>query len=182
MRAQARDKVKRNVVLLCEVPQGRQGRPSKSLTLSKAEALLAAAQHNPMHAYIVLSLLIGARTEELRALTWSHVDLDGKPATGATSASPPSIMVWRSIRAGADTKTKKSRRTLALPQRCADALRAHRVRQEQVKQMAGRRWQDNELVFPSAVGTLRTPLTCGAASARSSSLPDSIPASGRRGS
>jgi hypothetical protein len=31
-RAQARDKVKRNVVLLCDVPQGREGRPSKSLT------------------------------------------------------------------------------------------------------------------------------------------------------
>jgi integrase len=152
-RAQARDKVKRNVVLLCEIPQGREGRPSKSLTLSQAEALLAAAEHNPMHAYIVLSLLIGARTEELRALTWSHVDLSGKLATGATPAGPPSIMVWRSVRAGADTKTKKSRRTLALPQRCADALCAHRVRQDQAKQIAGRRWQDNDLVFPSLVGT-----------------------------
>lgn len=43
-RAQARDKVKRNVVLLCEVPEGRTGRPSKSLTLPRAEALLAAAE------------------------------------------------------------------------------------------------------------------------------------------
>jgi hypothetical protein len=39
-RAQARDKVKRNVVLLCDIPRGRQGRPSKSLTLAQAEALL----------------------------------------------------------------------------------------------------------------------------------------------
>jgi integrase len=30
-----------------------------------------------MRAYIVVSLLTGARTEELRALTWSHVDLNG---------------------------------------------------------------------------------------------------------
>jgi integrase len=74
-RAQARDKGKRNVVLLCEVPEGCIGRPSKSLTMRQAEALLAAAQASSMHAYIVLSLLIGARTEELRALTWSHVDL-----------------------------------------------------------------------------------------------------------
>ena len=42
-RAQARDKVKRNVVLLCEVPQGGRGRPSKSLTFAQAEALLDAA-------------------------------------------------------------------------------------------------------------------------------------------
>ena len=29
----------------------------------------------------MLSLLIGARTEELRALRWCHVDLSGKPDT-----------------------------------------------------------------------------------------------------
>lgn len=43
-RAQARDKVKRNVVLLCDIPKGRDGRPSKSLTFAQAEALLDAAQ------------------------------------------------------------------------------------------------------------------------------------------
>jgi len=152
-RAQARDKVKRNVVLLCEIPQGQVGRPSKSLTLPQAEALLSAAEASAMNAYIVLSLLIGARTEELRALTWSHVDLEGEPATAAIPALPPSIMVWRSVRAGGDTKTKRSRRTLALPQRCVDALREHRVRQDVLKGQAGSRWQDNGLVFPFRVGT-----------------------------
>ena len=34
-RAMARDKVKRNVVDLCSIPQGRQGRPSKALTLAQ---------------------------------------------------------------------------------------------------------------------------------------------------
>jgi len=79
-RAQARDLIKRNVALLCDVPRGTAGRPSKSLTLTQAADLLTASQRHPgMHAYIVLSLLTGARTEELRALTWSHVDLDGEP-------------------------------------------------------------------------------------------------------
>lgn len=72
-RAQARDKVKRNVVLLCEIPEGQDGRPSKSLTFDQAEALLTAAENAPMRAYIVVSLLTGARTEELRPLTWDHV-------------------------------------------------------------------------------------------------------------
>jgi integrase len=106
-----------------------------------------------MNAYIVLSLLIGARTEELRALTWSHVDLEGKPATAGIPAMPPSIMVWRSVRTGGDTKTRRSRRTLALPQRCVDALQEHRVHQDTLKRQAGGRWQDNDLVFPSRVGT-----------------------------
>jgi integrase len=144
-RAQARDKVKRNVVLLCDIPQGHAGRPSKSLNFDQADALLAAAEGRPLYAYIVVSLLTGARTEELRALTWSHVDLD---------ATPPVIMVWRSVRAGGDTKTRKSRRTLELPQRCADALRLHRDRQDQLRKQAGDRWHDNDLVFASRVGTV----------------------------
>ena len=42
-----------------------------------------------MHAYIVLSLLTGIRTEEARALRWAHVDLDGDPA-----ASLPVPRMW----------------------------------------------------------------------------------------
>ena len=83
-------------------------------------------------------------SEELRALTWSHVDL---------GATPPVIMVWHSVRAGGDTKTRKSRRTLELPHRCTEALRGHHDRQDQFRKRAGDRWQDNDLVFASRVGT-----------------------------
>lgn len=82
----------------------------------------------PLHAYIVLSLLIGARTEELRALHWHEVDLDGRP--DADPPVLPSIAVYRSVRVGGDTKTAKSRRRLALPTRCVDALRRHRDRHQ----------------------------------------------------
>jgi hypothetical protein len=73
--AQVRDKVRRNVVLLCDVPAGRAGRPSKSLTLSQAEEVLSAADRATprIRAYIVLSLLTGMRTEEVRGLPWSNV-------------------------------------------------------------------------------------------------------------
>ncbi|WP_312867444.1 tyrosine-type recombinase/integrase [Amycolatopsis pithecellobii] len=66
-----------------------------------------------------------------------------------------SISVWRSVRASGDTKTRKSRRTLAMPTRCVVALRLHRIRQAAAKKVAGERWQENGLVFASAV---RTPL------------------------
>ncbi|GAA5048073.1 integrase [Thermocatellispora tengchongensis] len=150
-RAQARDKVKRNVVMLCEIPKGKEGRPSKSLTLDQAVSVLKAAEKANLYAYVVVSLLIGARTEELRALTWSHVDLDGRPE--ADPPVPPSIMVWRSVRVGGDTKTEKSRRTLALPKLCVDALRAHRERQDLAREKAGDHWQENDLVFASRHGT-----------------------------
>lgn len=150
-RAMARDKVKRNVVALCSIPKGKEGRPSKSLTLDQAKAVLTAAEDSRIYAYVVLSLLTGARTEELRALTWDHVDLLGRPED--TPPVPPSIAVWHSVRAGGDTKTRKSRRTLALPLRCVVALRRHRDRQQHDRDKVGKDWQPRNLVFASAVGS-----------------------------
>lgn len=150
-RAQARDKVKRNVVLLCETPVGQHGRPSKALTLPQAEALLTAAEQSPLRAYIVLSLLIGARTEELRPLMWSHVDLEGNQE--AKPPIPAHIVVWRSVREHGDTKTPLSRRSLALPQRCVEELRLQRERQAIARAKAGLRWQENDLVFCTRYGT-----------------------------
>jgi integrase len=130
--AQVRDKVRRNVVLLCDVPAGRTGRPSKSMTLDQAQAVLTAAgKASPrMRAYIVLSLLTGMRTEEVRGLPWSYVvayDADRRAwvpiAAAGWEHSEFAVYVWRSVRATGDTKTRKSRRTLALPQRCVNALK-----------------------------------------------------------
>ena len=70
--------------------------------------------------------MTGARTEELRALRWHEVDLNGRP--DASPPITPSVAVHRSIRACGDTKTVKSCRRLAMPQRCVDALRRHRDR------------------------------------------------------
>ena len=80
--AEAGDVVSRNVAVLVDTPRGWEGRPSKSLTLDQAVAIIAAAKALPvmelrpglkdarrpaelMHAYIVLSLLAGLRTEEV---------------------------------------------------------------------------------------------------------------------
>ena len=106
--------------------------------------MLTAAEETTLHAYVVLSLLLGARTEELRALTWSHVDLDG---------TPPSIMVWRSVREGGDTKTRKSRRTLAMPRRCVDALKLHRERQDVACKAAGEELAGQQPHVAFKVGT-----------------------------
>ncbi|WP_328645219.1 site-specific integrase [Amycolatopsis sp. NBC_00348] len=152
-RAQVRKRVRHNVVLLCEeLPAGKgTGRPSKALTLAQAEAVLAAAESSPLRAYIVVSLLTGARTEEMRPLTWDHVDLVGRPE--ASPAIPPNVRVWRSVRARGETKTRKSRRTLALAERAVKALEAHRVAQRAVKAVAGDDWREQGLVFATSVGT-----------------------------
>jgi integrase len=117
--------------------------------------VLQTAAHSRMHAYMVVSLLTGARTEDLRALTWDHVDLDGIP--DADPPVPPYVAVWGSVRVGGDTKTRKSRRTLALPERCVDAPRELRARQGQERAAARARWHDTGLVFTSRYGTALNP-------------------------
>jgi integrase len=149
--AEAHDLVGRNVATLVDPPTGALGRPSRSLTLEQSLALLQAARESQLNAYIVLSLTVGVRTEEARELRWDHLDLDGDP--DAVRPVPPSVAVWRSVRQGGDTKTRKSRRTLALPRAAVQALREHRRRQAEDRLAAGALWQDHGLVFASAVGT-----------------------------
>ena len=124
---------------------------SKALTLEQAHALVEHAKGSTMGAYVLVSLLTGARTEELRVLTWSHVDLTGNPH--ADPPVLPHMRVWRSLRAGGDTKTRNSRRTLALPERCVEALNEQRQRQGAQRRLAGSRWEDTGLVFASEAGT-----------------------------
>jgi integrase len=143
----------RNVAdIVKATPRGREGRPSRALSVGQALAVLQAAEGTRMEAYLQLSLTTGIRTEEARALTWEHVDLDGDPDAGI----PPSVAVWRSVRAEGETKTEKSRRTLAMDADVADVLKALRERQDKERLQAGPRWQENGLVFASTVGTPRS--------------------------
>ena len=149
----------RNVAALVKPPKGqRGGRPSKSLTLEQALALMEAAKCTRLEAYITLSLLTGLRTEEARALLWDHVvawaggQWQPVPEAGFDHKQF-AVLVWRSDRAGGDTKTPRSRRTLALARRCVAALRDHRARQAADRLAAGLLWQDHHLVFASTVGT-----------------------------
>jgi integrase len=137
----------RNVVDLCPPPKGRTGRPSKSLTLQQAADVLDKTRDHHMHAYIVVSLLTGLRPEEVRALRWDRVHL------AHASGLPPYVEVWRSVRLGGDTKTPKSRRTLAVSGYVIAVLEGHRAAQADARAQAGDRWKEHGLVFPSQVGT-----------------------------
>ena len=66
-RAMVRDLARRNVVELTEIPQGRAGRRSKSLTAEQVDAVLVSTTPDRLHHYIVVSLLTGARRRTSRA-------------------------------------------------------------------------------------------------------------------
>jgi integrase len=148
--AQADDIVARNVAELVRPPAGKQGRPSKALTVEQAQALIeAAAGRNGngslyrLNAYVVLLLTTGIRPEEARALSWDHLDLEAG-----------TIAVWRSDRAGGDTKTPLSRRTLKLPEIASAALRERKAAQAAERLKAGELWEDSGLVFTTTAGSM----------------------------
>ena len=166
--AEANDLVSRNVATLVDTPKGQEGRPSRSLTIEQAMAVITAARTLPaielrpglkdvrrpavlMHAYIVLSLLVGVRTEEARALRWHNVNLDGD--SDASPPVPPHVEIWRSVRVSGETKTERSRRTLGLPHMAVEALRELRESQAQERLLAGESWQNTGLVFTTHLGT-----------------------------
>ncbi|MFJ6788842.1 site-specific integrase [Streptomyces angustmyceticus] len=144
--AQRRDKAARNVALLVTVPEGRPGRPSKALNLTQAKAVLTAARPSRLYAYLVLSLLGGVRTEEARPLTWDHVFLETKEGV------PPHVAVWRSVRKHGETKTRKSRRTIALPRQVVEVLEEHRRWQKQERASRGTEWSPTGRVFTTRTG------------------------------
>jgi integrase len=150
--AQARNLVGRNVASLIKAPPGKApGRPSRALTAAQGIAVLKAAEKDRIYAYLVLSLLLGVRTEEARALRWDHVDLEGDPVVPV----PPHVDVFRSVRAHGDTKTLGSRRTLMLPQMAVDALRGHKETQdkERAEMESVGMWTETGLVFTTWRGT-----------------------------
>ncbi len=148
-RAVKRGRAERNVVDLCPAPKGRTGRPSKSLTLQQASDVIERTRGHRMHAYIVVSLLLGLRPEEARALRWDRVHLESEIGL------PAHVEVWRSVRFGGDTKTPRSRRTLAFSGYVGTVLRRQRADLDAARERAGERWQEHDLVFPSQVGTLQ---------------------------
>jgi integrase len=159
--AQARDKVMRNVADLVDTPKGKKnGRPSKAMTLEQGMTVLEQAKQDPLHAYVALSLMTGVRTEEARALCWSHVVAwvpqagEWRPVTETGFAQEKyAVYVWRSVREDGDTKTELSRRTLEIPGEVAKALKEHHAQQARQRLQAGKAWEDNDLVFCTGVGT-----------------------------
>ncbi|MEV6821957.1 hypothetical protein AB0M72_24745 [Nocardiopsis dassonvillei] len=135
--AQVQEMVARNVAELVRLDQrgglkgDRPGRASKSMTLEQAVAVLRAAGGSRWYAYLVLSIVTGARTEELRSLTWAQID---------TAGEVPTIHVWTSVRGDGDTKTRRSRRSLELPTVAVTAVNAHRVTQARERLAAAGVW------------------------------------------
>ena len=89
--AMVNDLVVRNVADLAAIPTGKPGRPSGSLNLEQALAVLDAAKGERLWPYVAASMFGGIRTEEARAPRWSEVDLEA--GTKLTVRLPRSVLI-----------------------------------------------------------------------------------------
>jgi integrase len=118
------------------------------LTPEQAHALLGAARGHRLEALISVAISLGLRQGEALALTWDDVDLEAG-----------FLHVRRALqrmKGGyelAETKTARSRRTVALPSVALGALREHHARQLRERLVAGARWDGRwSLVFCTRYG------------------------------
>jgi len=138
--------VQRNVADMVDPPR-RQPFEMNPLTLDQARALLSAAAGTRHEALCHLALSTGMRRGELLALTWRHVDLDqGILQVRATLKRYDGRFFI------AETKTRRSRRRIALTPSVCDTLRRHRALINEERLALGQAWNDYDLVFPNAIG------------------------------
>lgn len=139
--------VPRNVVKLVDAP--RPNRPEVQ-PLSPAQALqfLAAVRGHRLEALYSVALAVGLRQGEALALEWKDVDLERSTLTVRATLQRVDGKLVR-----LEPKTARSRRTVHLPGVAVEALRQHRERQAEERQLAGTRWVERGLVFPSTIGT-----------------------------
>ena len=128
----------RNPADLVEAPRSRQFEPNVP-TLGELKRLIAALDNHPHGELFRLCLWTGLREGELLRLRWQDVQL-GR-----------SLLTVQKAKFG-------STGTLALTPESVRRLIKHRLNQHRQAQALGPGWQENDLVFPSAIGT---PLDAG---------------------
>lgn len=112
------------------------------LTPDEARRLLDAAVGDRYEALYVVGLSIGLRMGEALGLRWQDVDFEQRVVHIRMALQK----TGRGLVLG-EPKTRASIRTIDLPSVLVAALRAHRLRQDHERAVAGLAWQDTDLVF-----------------------------------
>ncbi len=144
--------VQRNVTEMVRAPR-RQHYEMQPLSEEQARQFRAAVAGNRFEALYVLAITTGMRIGELLALHWHDVDLEQatlQVRMNLQEAEKKQFII-------AETKTDHSRRRIALSQSAIKVLRAHWVRQQEESRRLGAAWEEQDLVFPNAIGGIMIP-------------------------
>lgn len=121
----------------------------KVLDESQITRFLIAARGSPNEALYHLAIVTGMRLGELYGLTWDDLHWH----TGELHVLRQAVNVQGGGWAFSDLKTRFGTRIIKLGDATLNVLREHRLRQERQIAFMGSRWQENNLILPSAVGS-----------------------------
>ena len=139
--------VSRNVTEMVDAPR----RTSPEITTWNAEQVsrfFATSDEHYLAALWRLALLTGMRRGELLGLKWEDIDLERGSLAVRRTLSRGKGGRWEVEQ----PKTASSRRSIALPESCAVALRKHRVAQNTERLRIGELWEDHGFVFTNRTG------------------------------
>ena len=116
----------------------------------EVQKFLEASKNHPLYALFLVAITTGLRKGEILALTWSAVDV----TAGAIQVKQAAHFLKGEGMIMSEPKTEKSRRLVTVPLYVIEALRTHRIDQEERKSKAGDRWSMSDLVFTNRHGKL----------------------------
>lgn len=143
----------RNPADRLELPQSE--RPeTPTWSAQELAAFLAHVKPHRLYAAWVVLCSTGMRRSELLGLRWRNIDLD----TGTAAIVDTVVMANNrpKLRIG-KTKSRRSRRVVALDATTVAVLREHKVRQSVERLRAGEAWEDLDLVFTTELGGVISP-------------------------
>jgi integrase len=89
------------------------------------------------------------RQAELFGLKWADLKWNSGTLYVLRQVQRVNGEAWQFV----EPKTRSGRRTVKLGEETLHRLRLHLEQQEQLKKIAGNRWQENDLIFPTSVGS-----------------------------
>lgn len=142
-----RGRMARNPVVLTQPP--RRDRTYKKLgwTLDEARTFLAAAADHRLYAAFHVCLVTGLRRGETLALRWGDVDVANRELRVVQQ-----LTTERGRPVLKQLKTQQSERVVTFGPATAAVVEAHRDKQRAEAEFAGGAWQDQGLVFTTALG------------------------------
>ncbi len=134
---------------LCDLPR-LEKTEMKYFTPNETKCFLEAAKSDKHFPLFLLAIHTGLRPEEYLALQWKDIDFD------QSSLSVRRAIVWRRKGGGfffTEPKTKKSRRSIPLPETVITALGDHRRDTLETRMKLNPEIKQLDLVFTSEAGT-----------------------------
>jgi len=141
----------RNVASLAKMPKtDRPAFKPEVVTPDQARAILAAFEGHRLEPLVMFSIATGVRQGESLALRWQDVDEPNRAVTIRHA-----VDMQKGRRVLAKPKSARSQRRLRLSDMALAALELARAQEAEDQALAGRDWQDLDLVFPGKNGAIR---------------------------